>query len=60
MSRGLGDVYKRQDEVVLNKIEDWQTFGDFDKHRVPDSDEVSDLLEKVDAHPLSITWSYLQ
>ena len=48
------------DEVVLNKIEDWQTFGDFDKHRVPDSKEVSDLLEKVDAHPLSITWSYLQ
>ena len=55
LGSGLG-----ADEVVLNKIEDWQTFGDFDKHRVPDSNEVSDLLEKVDAHPLSITWSYLQ
>ena len=47
------------DQVVLNKIEDWQTYGDFDGQRVPDTQELHHLLEQVDAHPLSVTWTEL-
>lgn len=47
------------DEVVLNKIENWQTYGDFDKHRVPDTVAVSELLDQVDSHPLSVNWKRL-
>tara|TARA_Y100000592_G_scaffold5599_1_gene8064 strand:- start:5388 stop:6386 length:999 start_codon:yes stop_codon:yes gene_type:complete len=47
------------DEVVLNKIENWQTYGDFDKHRVPDTVAVRELLEQVDSHPLSVNWKKL-
>ena len=47
------------DQVVLNKIEDWQTYGDFDKHRVPDTPDVRELLDTVDSHPLSVTWKRL-
>jgi sulfatase maturation enzyme AslB (radical SAM superfamily) len=47
------------DQVVLNKIEDWQTYGDFQSQRLPETKEVEDLLEQVDSHPLSITWKHL-
>jgi molybdenum cofactor biosynthesis enzyme MoaA len=48
------------DEVVLNKIEDWQTYGNFDQQRVPDTADVHSLMEQVDTHPLSITWTALR
>ncbi len=47
------------DHVVLNRIENWQTYGDFDKHRVPDTADVRELLDQVDSHPLSVTWTRL-
>ena len=47
------------DHVVLNRIENWQTYGDFDKHKVPDTADVRQLLDQVDSHPLSVTWSRL-
>jgi len=47
------------DSVVLNRIENWQTYGDFDKHKVPDTADVRQLLDQVDSHPLSVTWTRL-
>jgi sulfatase maturation enzyme AslB (radical SAM superfamily) len=47
------------DQVVLNKIENWQTYSDFDRQRVPDTAAVRELLDQVDAHPLSVTWKRL-
>ena len=44
------------DHVYLNKIEDWQTYGDFTKHSVPNTEAVREMLDKVDSHPLSVTW----
>ena len=44
------------DQVVMNRIEDWQTFNNFDQQKVPDNDEVDKMLDSVDRHPLSQFW----
>ena len=52
----LGDSVDA-DQVVLNRIEDWQTYNNFNEQKIPENNEVQRMLKQVDSHHLSQFWA---